>query len=345
MKILVTGHEGYIGTTVVRRLMSEGHMVAGLDSGLFSECGLPLSSEPVPEWKKDLRDVEMSDLSGFDAVIHLAALSNDPLGDIAPELTMAINHHASVRLAELARDAGIRRFIFASTCSIYGSRNSDEVLTEATPLRPMTPYAVSKVYAEEDLARLADRDFSPVFLRFATAYGLSPRLRGDVVLNNLVGWAHTTGRIRLLSDGSPWRPIVHVEDIGNAIGACLRVRCETLRNEAINIGLNDENYQVRDLAEIVREAVPGSVVEYAGGLDLDARSYRVDFSKAVRLLPTFHPIWNARLGAAQVYRCMKVHRIDRQTFLGPKFVRVAHLRQVLGIGAVDADLRWRGGVA
>jgi nucleoside-diphosphate-sugar epimerase len=341
MNVLVTGHAGYIGSVLVEMLTDAGYTVTGLDSGFFAACGFPPGPGPQREIVKDMRDVTSSDVRDIDAIIHLAALCNDPLGDLDPSLTADINHRASVRLATLARDAGVRRFIFASSCSMYGAGGSgDELLTEEAPLRPLTPYAESKVRTEEDLSRLADSDFTPVFLRNATAYGFSPRLRADIVLNNLVGWAHTTGKIRLNSDGKAWRPIVHVQDIGRACIACLEAPIASIHNEAINIGCDQENYQVRQLAEIVRETVPGSTVEFAGGAVSDPRNYRVDFSKARRILPEFEPLWTARQGAEELYHAYRTYAVDRDTLFGPRFTRLLRIRELLQKGELTAQLRW-----
>jgi nucleoside-diphosphate-sugar epimerase len=342
MRVLLTGHAGYIGSVTSRVLREAGHEVVGIDTGFFAACGFPGPTPPILERRKDVRDLTLADLSGIDAVVHLAALCNDPLGDLDAGLTIAINYEASAQLARLARDAGVSRFVFASSCSMYGAAAGSDLLTESAPLRPLTAYAESKVRTEEALDRLADADFSPVSLRNATAYGLSPRLRGDVVLNNLVGWAHTTGRVRIMSDGTPWRPIVHVEDIARASAACLVASRERIHNQAFNVGRNDENYQVRDIAEIVRETVPGATIEYAGETGPDPRNYRVDFSKVSRELPEFQPVWTARRGAREVYHALHAAEIDRETFLGPRFIRLARIRQLRESGALDPSLRWVG---
>jgi nucleoside-diphosphate-sugar epimerase len=321
-------------------LQDAGHEVVGLDSCLFAQCGFPTPLPPVTTIQKDIRDIVAGDLVGFEAVVHLAALSNDPLGDLDAELTRDINYRASVRLAKLARDAGATRFLYASSCSMYGAAGSADLLTEDAPLCPVTPYAESKVRAEEELARLADDTFSPVFLRNATAYGLSPRLRGDVVLNNLVGWAHTTGQVRIMSDGTPWRPIVHVTDIARAFAACLDAPREAIHNQAFNIGRSDENYQVRDMAEMVQRIVPGSRIEYANSNGPDPRNYRVDFSKAKEQLPGFTPREDAVSAAMTIRDALETFHIDHATFVGPAFTRLAEIRRLKDAGQVDAELRW-----
>lgn len=341
MRVLVTGHNGYIGSVMVPVLQAAGHTVEGLDSFFFEDCSLPTEDgASVPAIRKDIRDVQSSDLEGFDAIAHLAALCNDPLGDLHPEWTHEINHQASVHLAHIARQAGVQRFLYASSCSMYGAAGGDDVLTEEAPLRPLTPYAISKVRTEEDVAKLADASFSPVFMRNATAYGLSPRLRADVVLNNLVCWAHTTGRVRIMSDGTPWRPIVHVQDISRAFAAALSAPRETIHNQAFNVGANGENYQVRELAEIVRATVPECTVEYAEGAGPDPRSYRVDFGKLTRTFPDLRPQWNASFGAKDLYAALQEANVTLADFQGRKYIRLSQVKHLLEQGLLDGALRW-----
>lgn len=340
MRVLVTGHNGYIGSVMVPVLQAAGHEVVGLDSFFFEDCSLGIDDPQVPALRKDLRDVRVSDLQRFDAVAHLAALCNDPLGDLHPELTHEINHKASVQLARMAREAGVQRFLYASSCSMYGAAGEDDLLTETAPLRPLTPYAVSKVRTEEDVSKLADTSFSPVFMRNATAYGLSPRLRADVVLNNLVCWAHTTGRIRIMSDGTPWRPIVHVQDISRAFEAALVAPRGAIHNQAFNVGASGENYQVRELAEIARATVPGCSVEYAAEAGPDPRSYRVDFGKLSRTFPDLKPRWNASFGAKDLYAALQEAEVTLADFQGRRYIRLAQIRHLLDRGLLDPSLRW-----
>ncbi len=339
MHVLVTGHRGYIGPILVSLLQERGHSVAGLDSDWFAECAFSDQMPDIPELRKDIRDVTAADLRGFDAVMHLAAISNDPIGNLNPELTYAINHKGSVRLAELAREAGVRRFLFSSSCSTYGAAG-DSILTEEATFNPVTPYAHSKVLVEQDVAKLATDTFSPVFLRNATAYGLSPRLRFDLVLNNLVAHAITTGLVYMLSDGTPWRPIVHIEDISRAFVAALEAPQEAVHNQAFNVGINEENYQVRELAEIVAEVVPSCRIEYAPGASPDKRSYRVNFNKIKTSLPAFKPQWNARKGAEQLYQAYNEFHLKKDDFDGPRFRRIDHIKMLLSTGRLGADLRW-----
>jgi len=340
MKVLVTGHAGYIGGVMVPTLRRAGHEVVGLDTGFFQECTLFDERAPVRSIVRDLRDLGADDLEGFDAVVHLAALSNDPLGALQPELTRAINRGGSRRLAELARDAGVRRFLFASSCSMYGASDGDALLDEQAPFNPMTTYAESKVQFERDLTELASSTFSPVCLRNATAYGVSPLLRLDIVLNNLVAWAFTTGKVRIMSDGTPWRPLVHVEDICRVFALMLDAPIDRVHNRAFNVGQSAENYQVRDLATIVERTVPGCAIEYAGVAGPDARNYRVDFSRLATTFPDFQFLWNAERGAAQLYDAYREAGLTRDALEGRRFIRLNQLTHLMSTGAVDAQLRW-----
>jgi nucleoside-diphosphate-sugar epimerase len=340
MRLLVTGHKGYIGTVMVPMLLGAGHEVVGLDTDLFQQCTFCPGIQDVEELLVDLRDVRRADLEGFDAVIHLAALSNDPLGDLNPEITYDINHAASVRLAQLAKDASVPRFLYSSSCSSYGQAG-DDLVDESADLHPITAYAISKVRVEQDVATLADDGFSPTFLRNATAYGVSPRLRFDLVLNNLVAWAFAKGRVHIKSDGTPWRPIVHIEDISRAFLAVLAAPREVIHNQALNVGQTEENYRIRELAEIVREVVPGSRIDYATDGGPDPRCYRVDFGKIARLLPEFKPQWTARRGAEELYAAYRKIGLVLEDCEGPRFKRIDHLKHLLATGRVDATLRWK----
>lgn len=343
MRVLMTGHNGYLGSVMAPELRSAGHEVTGLDTFFFEGCTLGDDQDAIPALRKDVRDIQAADLRGFDAVVHLAALCNDPLGDLHAEWTYEINHQASLQLGHLAREAGVTRFLFASSCSMYGAAGRDDVLTEEAPLKPLTAYAISKVRAEETLSQLADSSFSPVFMRNATAYGLAPRLRADVVLNNLVCWAHTTGRIRIMSDGTPWRPIVHVQDIARAFAVALVAPRDAIHNQAFNVGATGENYQVRELAEIVRATVPGCTVEYAADAGPDPRSYRVDFSKLTRTFPDLRPQWNAAFGAKDLYAALQEAQVTLAEFQGRKYIRLAQIKHLLDLGRLDSTLRWARG--
>ena len=339
MRVLLTGNLGYIGAVMAPMLLAEGHEVVGLDSDFFGSCSFHDSVPKISQLRKDVRDIKVEELIGFDAVIHLAALSNDPLGDLNPSLTYDINHHGSVRIARLAKEAGVQRFLFSSSCSTYGAAG-EALLTEEAQFNPVTPYGNSKVLAERDIAKLADDGFSPVFLRNTTAYGVSPKLRFDLVLNNLVAHAFTTGLVYIKSDGTPWRPIVHIEDISLAFCVVLKAPREVIHNQAFNVGLTEENYQIRDLAEIVRQTVPGSRVEYAPDAGPDKRSYRVDFSKVFRVLPDFKPRWNARLGAQQLLTAYQRTGLLVEDFEGPRFRRIDQVKQLIQRGRLDENLRW-----
>jgi nucleoside-diphosphate-sugar epimerase len=326
---------------VLTELLAEtSHDVVGIDPGWFRSCTFgAAAANGVEEIREDLRDLEGVDLTGFDAIIHLAALSNDPLGDIDARLTAEINHRTTVRLAELAKGAGVERFLFASSCSIYGAAG-DNALDEHAPFNPVTAYAQSKVASEHDLSRLADDRFSPTYLRNATCYGSSPRLRVDLVLNNLVAAAITTGTVRLLSDGTPWRPLLHVEDMCRAFLAAAEAPREAVHDQAFNVGRDQDNYRVIELAEIVADTVPGSRVEIADGAGPDKRTYRVDFGKIARRLPGFQPRWDARGGARQLYDQMRAAGFSREDFDGPRYKRLARIRELQASGALGADLRW-----
>jgi nucleoside-diphosphate-sugar epimerase len=340
MRVLVTGHKGYIGTILVPMLLAAGHETVGFDSDLYERSTFGEGIAKIPEIRKDIRDVEKSDLEGFDAVLHLAGLSNDPLGNLNPNLTYEINHQASVRIAELAKQAGVSRYIFSSSCSNYGAGGED-LLNEESAFNPVTPYGESKVKVEQDVSKLADDNFSPTFLRNSTAYGVSPRLRFDLVLNNLVAWAFTTGKVFIKSDGTPWRPIVHIEDISRAFVAVLEAPREAIHNEAFNVGRNEDNYRIRELADIVKETVSNCQIEYAEDAGPDKRCYRVDCSKILRVVPAFKPQWNARKGAQELLDAYQKIGLTLEEFEGPKYQRIAHIKQLLSNNLLDDNLRWK----
>ena len=341
MRVLVTGHHGYIGAVVAPQLAEAGHDVVGLDAFLYRGCDFGPEVGRVEERQGDVRDVTPTELAGFDAVVHLAALSNDPLGDLNSEWTYDVNLDGTLRLARAAKEAGVERFVFSSSCSMYGASGRDEALDEDALLKPLTSYAESKARAEEGLFALADSGFSPVSLRSATAYGVSPRLRLDVVLNNLVGWAFTTGRIRLLSDGSSWRPIVHVRDIGRATLGALSAPRALVHKRAYNVGATAENYRIRDLAGLVHEVLPECDVEFAEGASPDPRSYRVDFGRFEAAFPEHRAEWTAREGTRELADAYRRVGLTWDEFDGPRCTRLKRLRALLDEGELDGSLRRR----
>jgi nucleoside-diphosphate-sugar epimerase len=342
MRVLVTGHNGYVGTVMIPMLVQAGHEVVGLDTNLYrgSTFGREPNKAKITEVEKDVRDLEVRDLLGFDAIIHLAGLSNDPLGDLNPDLTLEINHKASVRLAKMAKMASVERFIFSSSCSNYGA-GGDGWLTEHSAFNPVTPYGVSKVRVEQDVCKLADDDFSPTFLRSATAYGVSARLRFDLVVNNLTAWAYTTGQVYLKSAGTSWRPFVHIEDMSRAFVAALHAPREKVHNQAFNVGQTAENYRVCDIAKIVVEIVPGSRIEFAPGAEPDKRNYRVNMDKIANTLSEYKPQWSVRKGVQELYAAYQQTVITVDEFEGPRYRRVSHIKELMTSGQLDEKLRWR----
>ena len=340
MRILVTGHDGYIGTVLAPLFKAARHDVVGLDSGLFSACVFGKDIAPIPAQRKDLRDVVVADLEGFDAVVHLAAISNDPLGDLNPSCTYEINHEASIHLARCAKKAGVERFLYSSSCSVYGASSPDDVLGEDAKFNPVTPYGESKVFVERDLAKMADDDFSPTYFRNATAYGVSPRLRGDLVVNNLTGWAFTTGQVYIKSDGTPWRPLVHIEDISRAFLAGLEAPREKIHNEAFNVGHSNENYRINEVADLVEEIVVGSKVTYAEDGEPDKRCYRITCDKIMETLPAYQPQWTVRKGVEELLEAYKAVALKQEDLEGSRFLRIKHILGLIDRNELDKNLRW-----
>jgi nucleoside-diphosphate-sugar epimerase len=338
MRILVTGHDGYIGTRLVPLFQKAGHEVAGLDSGLFAGCTVGAEPPAIPSTRVDIRDVTPEHCGGFDAVVHLAALSNDPLGDLNPQTTYDINAHGTIVVAEAAKAAGVERFVFSSSCSLYGA-HGDAPIDETAEFYPVTPYGESKVMAEKGLAALADDTFSPVFLRNATAYGVSSRLRGDLVVNNLTGYAVTTGEVRMKSDGTPWRPLVHIEDIARAMLAVCEAPRDAIHLEAYNVGLTSENYRIRDVAEIVEDVVPGSKVSFADQAGPDKRNYRVNCDRFAETFPSFQPVWTVRKGVEELYNLYLTEAVTHDDLVGPRYQRIMRIREMIDAGLIDTALR------
>ncbi len=341
MRVLVTGHDGYVGCLLVPLLRRAGHDVAGLDSGLYAGCALGREPDPVPAVARDIRDVQPGDLGGIDAVAHLAGISNDPLGDLNPEITYDVNHVGTVQLARAAKAAGIERFVFSSSCSNYGAAGED-LLDESAPFNPVTAYGHSKVLAEQDLAELADNRFSPVFLRSGTAYGVSPRLRGDLVVNNLTGYAVATGEVLFKSDGSPWRPLVHVEDMARAFVAALGAPRDAVHGEAFNVGATEENYRVRQVGELVERLIPGSRIVFGEGAGPDVRTYRVSCEKLAERLPDAKPQHTVPGGIVELRQAYLGHGLSREALEGPRFQRIRRVRELQDEGRLDERLRWQG---
>ncbi|MDA1263663.1 MAG: NAD(P)-dependent oxidoreductase [Planctomycetota bacterium] len=338
MKLLVTGHNGYIGQVMVPFLQRCGHEVSGLDTYYYEGCQFN-DAPPVAAIRKDIRDIQASDLEGFDGVVFLAALSNDALGDLDPQLTYQINRDATVRFAELARQAGVGRFLFSSSCSLYGAAG-DAPLTETADMNPVTAYGTTKIEVEQELTKLADASFSPTYMRNATAYGLSPSIRIDLVVNNLTAYAYTSGEVLMKSDGSPWRPLVHVEDISRAFQAVLAADRELVHDQAFNVGRTAENYRVREVAEIVADVVPNCHLEFAEGASPDLRNYRVNFEKLETTLPDYQPVWTVREGVEELYAAYQQHGLTKDEFLSSKYLRIKTILGHQGDGRLNEALRW-----
>lgn len=342
-RVLVTGNQGYIGVELTRFLEAQGYRVVGLDSMYFDGCDVARPANGIEKQiRKDIRDVDAKDIYGVQAVVHLAGLSNDPLGELSPSLTGDINHRASVRLAQLAKQQGAERFVFASSCSVYGMAADERPITEEGTINPLTEYAKSKALVERDLAPLADGSFHPVYLRNATVYGTSSRLRLDLVVNNLVAWAYLTGKVAIMSDGTPWRPLLHVRDFCRAVLAVLEAPAHLITNQTFNVGRNEDNHRVRDIAEVVQAVVPGSTVEILNKTSSDERTYRVDFSKIVNRLPNFKAECSLRQGVEELHESYQRFGLVREDLDTAKYFRVRWINRLLSEGQLNLQLRWVG---
>ena len=342
MKVLVTGSNGYIGSVLCPKLIREGFKVKGLDTNFYQGCNLFNYEKSLEQVFKDTRNIIKNDIEDCDAIIHLAALSNDPVGALNPQLTHDINCKASILLAKYAQEVGVKRFIFSSSCSIYGI-SSEGFIDESGKVNPVTEYAKSKIESEEEISEYADKNFSPVFLRNSTVYGISPMHRVDLVVNNLTGWAYTTGKIRIMSDGTPWRPLIHLEDICRAFIATLKAPRELIHNQTFNVGKNDSNYQIKDIADTIKKIMPECAIEYTGEHGGDSRTYRVDFSKIANILGDyFHPSWDVERGVREILNAYKVNKFSKEDFEGDKFIRLKRIKLLIDSNKVDKDLFWRG---
>ena len=340
-KVLLTGHRGYIGSVMGPRLVKAGYDVVGLDTVYYGEdCSFTNEDDGITDIGLDIRDIKAENIQGFDTIIHLAALSNDPLGSLRDDLTYDINHYASVRLANMAKEAGASRFLFSSSCSMHGTSSAAKV-DETTPVEPLTPYGESKIRSERDISKIAGDGFSPIFMRNGTVYGVSPRLRVDIVLNNLVGWAHTTGNVKLYTDGTPWRPLIHVDDVSDAFIAAMEAPVDKIHNEVFHVGSNKENYQIRQVAEIVQSVVPNCGLEFDTEHGGDQRTYIADFTKIETTLTNFKPAWTAETGARQLYEAYKRVNLTLEQFTGSRYIRLKRIEDLRQSGHLNDDLRWQ----
>ena len=341
-KIIITGHNGFIGSLLVPLLVKNGYEIIGIDTNYFGkECEFYSYTNGIKEIKRDMRNITEKDIGGAYAICHLAALSNDPIGDINPELTYDINYKASLELAKVAKKVGVEKFIYSSSCSLYGISNSSKAVTEKADFNPVTAYAKSKVKSEKDILPLSDNNFSVTFLRNSTAYGISPKLRLDLVVNNLIGWAITTGKINILSDGTPWRPLIHAEDIARAFTAVIEAPRENVNKQSFNVGINSENYQIKDIAYLIKEVMPECEVKIDKENAVDSRSYKVNFDKIKNTLPNFKPKWNLKKGIEEIIEAYKKYRMDSEKFNGRYFIRLKQLKYLMDNKKIDKNLYWK----